>query len=327
MDNKEKFKDLYEAITNIQDYQFEDIITDELSDDDDIYAYNIFDDVDMDITLSGIPENDPDDITIEDRILKLSDELAEEIIIYNILDQIDNNNFLYDKTNYINLFIDKYKKLKYGVFSEPIDDQQKKEIINNIASNLIEVVLTKLEDKYGVSLSYDIDNETILLEALEDLAAVYEFFVIRNKENIVDIFIDDLDSELVLNPFITRIENVESTKDVFIKEDLKKNVDKRLIAVTYFAPEIIDVLATQNSDSLYALMHRIINLDYYEEINMKINELLTTKFGSVFVITDHDTEAAKKYFGITYDDITKANIATDIINKYRQKLELEKESI
>ena len=272
---------------------------------------------DPDEVYGGDFNSDSIDDGVVDRIQKISDALAEDIVISNTLEQIDNQeDTLGYKQNYIELFINKYANMWMSMDLLDMDD---KYVIRDITERLITTVLAKIEEKYGVTLDHDnIENSHYLDEMLKDLSAIYDFFVLRNVQNIVDLFLNELEDETVLQPFVQLLSDEEYQKDLFIQSDLKKGLDPKIAAVTHFTHDIIDTLATNDADSLYALINRIIKLDLYEETNLRMYELMAD-FGHRFQIVPHDSEAGQMYFNILYNDTVKAYVANQLITQYTKK--------
>ena len=258
-----------------------------------------------------------EDDGVVDRISKIADTLAEDIVISNTLEQMENqDDVLGFKQNYIELFISKYSNLWLSVDLLNADD---KYIIRDITERLIVTVNAKLEEKYGIAIDTDnIENSHYLDETLKDLGAIYDFFVLRNVQNIVDLFLSELEDETVIQPFVDLLSTEDYSKDLFIQSDLKKGLDPRIAAVTHFTHDIIDSLVADNSDSLYALINRIIKLDLYEETNLHMYELMSD-YGGRFQITAHDSEAGALYFAILTNDTVKAYVANQIITQYTKK--------
>lgn len=264
---------------------------------------------------SFLPEDQEYD-SVVDKIEKISDALAEDIVISNTLEQINNQDDLLGyKQNYIDLFINKYANMWSSIDMLDADD---KYVIKDITERLITTILAKIEEKYGVTIGDEIVDYHYLDESLRDLSALYSFFVLRNIQNIIDIFLSDLENDVVMQQFVALLNDEKYQKDLFIQSDLKKGLDPKIAAVTHFTHYIIDTLATNNSDSLYALINRIIKLDLYEETNMRIHEMITD-FGNRLQIVENDEEAAKMYFNILYNDTVKAYVANQIITQYLKK--------
>ena len=305
---------IFEALDPLQEeVDFDANIFDDEGDLDVDFS-NLFD---LDEMYGGEFDSDSIDDGVVDRIEKISDALAEDIVISNTLEQIEHqDDVLGFKQNYIELFINKYANMWLSIDLLDGDD---KLIIRDITERLITTVLEKIEEKYGVTLDVEnIENSHYLDETLKNLAAVYDFFVLRNVQNIIDLFLNELEDETVLQPFVQLLSDEEYQKDLFIQSDLKKGLDPKIAAVTHFTHDIIDTLATNDADSLYALINRIIKLDLYEETNLRMYELMSN-FGSAFQIVPHDSEAGQMYFNILYNDTVKAYVANQIITQYTKK--------
>jgi hypothetical protein len=116
---------------------------------------------------------------ISEKILKLSDELAEDIILTNIKDQLENKLDLFtDKLNYVTLFREKYS------YITPENTFYDKNYIRTALLKVTELVSKLLESKYGVKLGTDLDY-VFPDEYLKDMETMYEFFFIRHFKNLV----------------------------------------------------------------------------------------------------------------------------------------------
>jgi hypothetical protein len=116
---------------------------------------------------------------ISEKILKLSDELAEDIILTNIKDQLESKLDLFtDKLNYVTLFREKYS------YITPENTFYDKNYIRTALLKVTELVSKLLESKYGVKLGTDLDY-VFPDEYLKDMETMYEFFFIRHFKNLV----------------------------------------------------------------------------------------------------------------------------------------------
>lgn len=249
-----------------------------------------------------------------EKILKLSDELAEEIILENINDQLTSElEPLVTRINYIKLFREKYDKIKD---SENYDENEVKNIVARIAESLA----IGLHSKYGVELGTDLDFSTPL-EYLYDLETLYEFLFIRHFENLVDYFKNELNinKKRYIETYTNLMDNETNSQDLFVAQSRKKFKNKQDVIIIHFINNIIQDIIDMTK-SAYDMFSEICQLDIYEEYNNRMNELIIN-YGNKLVL-NHDSETARLYLLPLKNPEVYSELRNSILISYLEGCEL-----
>lgn len=253
---------------------------------------------------------------ISEKILKLSDELAEDIILTNIRDQLESKLDIFtDKINYVTLFREKYS------YITPENTFYDKNYIRTALLKVTELVSRLLESKYGVKLGTDLDYY-FPDEYLKDMETMYEFFFIRHFENLVNYFDQQLQarrSDLV-ERYKELMQEEEHRDDIFVLQAKKKFKNFDDVVVLHFINDIIDDIR-EYSPSGFVLFDAIVNTDYYEEINSRMAELLEN-YGNKVVFTG-DREVFDMYLSALDDQEVRNELRNEILMKYLETTEIE----
>lgn len=250
-----------------------------------------------------------------DKILKLSDQLAEEIIMENIEAQMDEPLDVFsDRLNYVSLFREKYGEIT------PDNDAYDKEYLEQTLAKVCTEVLDKIEENYSVTLGTDLDYYNPD-EYLKDIETLYEFLFVRQYENIVNYFQYKLrvNREAFLDSYSELLETEPHSKDLFVIQSKRKfkNVDD--VVIMHFMNEIIDDIIGA-ADSGFNLIKDMINTDLFEEYNDRMNDLLEN-YGNKLVITN-DAECAHKILAPLKDPNTRSELKNTLLMKYLEGCEL-----
>lgn len=255
---------------------------------------------------------------ISDRILALSDELAEDIVLSSISDHINGKVPFVERMNYVKLFKNKIEELR----SNPENEDLKLDMIR-IITKVVELVQDGLTKVYHVNIGEDIDDKENAFEYLDKIETMYEFFFVRNYSNLFDLMYYNIIKNK--NMFVDRYkeEYQESQEaDLFITQNKKKfkNFDDAII-INY----LIDIMAdTQEMyKSGFELFKAIAGLDKYELYNSKMENLLFN-YGEGLVVED-DYLASKSYFRILDDKEIFTNLRNDLIMKYLEGVAVDEE--
>jgi len=206
---------------------------------------------------------------ISDRILQLSDELSEEIILANIKDQLESELELFvDKKNYLTLFREKYAEIT------PENSFYDKSYVQEALERVTGLVKMNLQKRYRLTLGKELDfyfPEQYLI----DMENIYEFFFIRHFENLVTYFNTELKRTRpqIIDRYSKIFQEEEHSKDVFVLQAKKKFKNRRDVIVMHFISDIINDIVESNK-SAYVLFEKIIAADPYEEVNSIVNNLL-----------------------------------------------------
>ena len=252
---------------------------------------------------------------IASRILSLSDSLSEEIVLTNINDHISGNSPWPGRINYISSYREKVEDAR----TDP-DNLDLSEFIREITERVIATVLDGLKKNYSVSIGRDLEESNDIYKYLEDIETLYEFFFVRNYENVKDI----LYKTLITKPqyFIDRYRELynDQDEDLFITTQKKKfkNFDDVLIC-NFISDIIFDIMEMYESG--YELFKAIVNLDLYEVFNNRMLDLLIN-YGEGIVFLS-DAKASEKYFAILQDKDTFIEIRNEILLKYLENVEVD----
>ena len=256
-----------------------------------------------------------EDFDIASRILSLSDQLSEEIVLANITDHIDGKTPFVDRINYLTLYKEKLDNLR----TDP-DNVDLQEYMTEITVRVLEKVGLGLKKRYAVGLGRDLSETTDIFTYLEDIETLYEFFFIRNYENVKDL----LYKTLILKKeyFVDRYKEIyaEKEEDVFISADKKKfkNSDDAII-VNYISDIIYDIKAMYESG--FELFKTIVNYDLYELYNNRMENLLID-YGNGIVFTS-DTRAADKYLSLLNNKDHFISLRNEVLLNYLETVEVD----
>lgn len=256
-----------------------------------------------------------EDFDISSRILSLSDQLSEEIVLANIADHIDGKTPFIDRVNYLTLYKERLDDLR----SDP-DNLDLKEFIHEITERVLTTVCNGLRKRYAVGLGRDLSEASDIFTYLEDIETLYEFFFIRNYENVRDLLYKTLINKK--DYFVERYKEVyaEQDEDVFISADKKKfkNSDDAII-VNYISDIIYDIKSMYESG--FELFKIIINYDLYELYNNRMEELLID-YGNGIVFTS-DTRAADKYLSLLNNKDYFISLRNEVLLHYLETVEVD----
>lgn len=252
---------------------------------------------------------------IASRILSLSDNLSEEIVLTNINDHISGNSPWPGRINYISSYREKVEDAR----TDP-DNLDLSEFIREITERVIATVLDGLKKNYSVSIGRDLEESNDIYKYLEDIETLYEFFFVRNYENVKDILYKTLITKRQY--FIDRYRELynDQDEDLFITTQKKKfkNFDDVLIC-NFISDIIYDIIEMYESG--YELFKAIVNLDLYEVFNNRMLDLLIN-YGEGIVFLS-DAKASEKYFAILQDKDTFIEIRNEILLKYLENVEVD----
>jgi hypothetical protein len=253
---------------------------------------------------------------ISEKILKLSDELAEDIILTNIKDQLESKLDLFtDKLNYVTLFREKYS------YITPENTFYDKNYIRTALLKVTELVSKLLESKYGVKLGTDLDY-VFPDEYLKDMETMYEFFFIRHFKNLVWYFNQQLQTRKadLIERYRELIQEDEHKDDIFVVQAKKKFRNFEDVIIIHFINDIIDDIR-EYSPSGYVLFDAIVNTDYYEEFNNRMGELLEN-YGNKVVFSG-DREVFEIYMSVLDDQEVRNELRNEILMKYLETTEID----
>ena len=262
------------------------------------------------------PDNEEmNNIDIASRIFALSDQLSEEIVLNNIDDHLSGKTPFVDRVNYVTFYREKLDNLRH----DP-DNLDLKDSLIEITERVINKVLKGLHERYSIQVGKDLSDTDDVFGYLENIETLYEFFFVRNYENIKDVLYNTLITKKA--EFVERYKEIyaEQDEDIFITTTKKKfkNSDDAII-VNYISDIIYDIRSMFESG--YDLFKYITNLDLYEFYNNKMNELLLD-YGESIVFAS-DSKVADKYFSILNNKEIFISLRNDILFKYLETVEVD----
>lgn len=249
-----------------------------------------------------------------EKILALSDRLAEDIILENIETQLEGTlEPLTARINYISLFREKYANIK------PEDDVYDEEYMKQSLANVAAVVADGIKEKYGVELGTDLDYETPDVY-LKDMETLYEFLFIRHFTNLVDYFNHQIlsNKDRYLELYSKDMEDDKHAKDIFVQQSRKRFKNKDDVTILHFLNEIIRDIQ-ERTTSAYDLFMEIADLDKYEEYNNRMLELLIN-YGNKIVL-NQDAYSALLYMAPLESGEIFSELRNAIWSKYIERCE------
>ena len=262
-----------------------------------------------------IEPNEEEFLDTAERILKLTDTLAEDIILENIAEQLESGiDTLATRINYVSLFREKYDSIT------PEMDCYDEEYMKVSMGKVGRLLSTGIKEKFGVELGEDLDYSTPA-QYLTDMETLYEFLFIRHYENLVSYFKNKLRKNKI--EFVRSYEKLmseeEHSKDLFVVQSKKKFKNFEDVIIMHFIGEIISDIR-ELTTSGYDLFQEITDLDLYEEYNNRMSELLVN-YGNKIVINDDDL-AASLYLAPLDNKALFAELRNSLLLSYLEDCEL-----
>lgn len=254
-----------------------------------------------------------------EKILRLSDELSEEIILDNINQQLNGQvDDHTDKINYVRLFREKFEKI------DSDSDYYDKDYMAASVDRLGELVSAGLAKRYYI-LPVRSDYTTPE-EYLRTLEVLYEFLYIRQYTNLVD-FIErkiDANKELFASKYEAKIQDEEHANDLFVIQSRKKFKNESDIAILHFLNEIIDDICSDTT-SAYVLFDEICGIDKFEVYNYEMSEMILN-YGAKMTILD-DAKAAGLYIAPLLSNTERDSLRSRIWSDYLENCDILEDEI
>jgi hypothetical protein len=253
---------------------------------------------------------------ISDRILQLSDELSEEIILANIKDQLESELELFtDRRNYLTLFREKYASIT------PESSFYNKAYVREALERVTSLVKMNLQRRYGLTLGKELDFY-FPEQYLMDMENIYEFFFIRHFENLVTYFNTELKRTRpqIIERYSKIFQEDQHSKDVFALQAKKKFKNRRDVIIIHFINDIIKDLIESNK-SAYVLFEKIVNADSMEEVNNSITNLLKD-YGAGLAF-EGDIFCYDLYMKPLENQEIRNELRNEILMKYLETCEIE----
>lgn len=254
---------------------------------------------------------------ISERVFELRDQISLDLISKNINDAFMENSVI-EGPNYVTRFKERYAFLRdQNKYDGDVD------ILNNALQELCDIVTTNLSVRRHVSLGKALDDGTATdIDAyLDEVEAMYEFFVVRRYTNVRDYF----KSRFIRNKveFVERYKDALDGKDgdLFLAQDKKKYKDVSDALVIHFANDIIADIRSEVTGG-YEFFKDVVNLDLYEEFNSRMADMLDN-YGTSFVVVD-DAKAADDYLSFLDDDEVAVTLRNDILSAILQEADINR---
>lgn len=164
----------------------------------------------------------------------LLSDIPTDIIVGFIKDQLDSPQ---STINYLNTPLEKIEYLKSNV-----KDQDEREKLDNLQSDLAESILDIIKEVYDVNLDSDSYEPEAYLEAVE---AIYNFFIVEFEENLQRFFYNYIKryKSVLAEPYSDK-----EKKDVTTVSSKKKVKDKDLSTILINLPDIIQDIILLDMD-------------------------------------------------------------------------------
>lgn len=252
----------------------------------------------------------PDDES--QRIFELRDSLSIDIISKNIVERFKNPS-MFETINYVDIF----KKNFDNALANPGTDNDVT-ILTQTASELCSIVNGNLSKTFNASvgINYSEDGTATTDELLEAISDLYEFFVIRRYENICDYLVLEITKNKA--DYIERYKDVLTEaeyNDLFLTQDRKKYKNISDAILIHFIDSIISDVASQVTSGL-DFFKKLVNMDLYEVVNNKLNDMFIN-IGPEFIVSN-DHNAAVSYLSLLDNQEVAVNMRCDVLKKLLQ---------
>jgi hypothetical protein len=252
---------------------------------------------------------------ISEKILKLSDELSEKIVLSNIEEQLSAKmNLFSDKFNYLSLFKEKYSSVT------PESSFYDENYVRNALLRVTELVKELLDKRYGVRLGTDIDFY-FPDEYLMDMETLYEFFFLRHFENLINYFSTELEKnkQLYVDKYKGLFQEDIHSKDVFVAQAKKKFKYEDDVIVIHFINDIINDIR-DSLESGYLLFERLVGMDRFEEYHQRMDKMLLG-YGEKIVF-ENDKKVYDSYMSPLKNAEIKNELRNVMLMKYLKTVEV-----
>lgn len=250
-----------------------------------------------------------------EKILKLNDKLAEDIVLKSIGEQLTGEiDALSEHINYVSLFKEKYDAI------DPSDNCYDETYMKESLARVSTLIGECIKIKYGVELGEDLDFVSPA-EYLEDMETLYEFLFIRHFENLTNYLKNYLfkNRNAFLDVYRPLMNDDVHSKDLFVIQSKKKFKNFDDVIIMHFLSEIIMDIKDKTV-SAYELFKEIVNLDLFEEFNHRMFELLIN-YGNKIVL-NNDNETAMKYLKPLENKTLFSEIRNTILLAYLDTCEI-----
>lgn len=250
---------------------------------------------DLENIQDGFLETDSEDFEVEDdeRLFDIADQLDEEILLKNIEEGFEPDN--QDIVNYMTEYKERFAEL-WNNEEYPVD----KEYLIGSLCRVSDAFLDKMIYYFGITLGENITDPSFngdVIQYLEKLEALYEFFVCRHMEDLNRYFMKKVmqNKDDLINKFKSKLSEYDRN-DLLFQADKKRFGNIKFSVVYHFIKDIIENIKAENNDGL-ELIKEIANMDAFEEVNDRVIQMLNNYGSDIVFINDNET-VYKKYFAI-----------------------------
>lgn len=128
-------------------------------------------------------------------------EVPLQVIIEGITEQFEDYINIEDKTNYVDVFFNQYHDSVNAILTEDNDDhpEERKEILDDILNNFISTIGDLFKVRLSITI-IPIDEESFNIDEVESiLRALYEFFILKARDNFITVLSGDINLRLQRN--------------------------------------------------------------------------------------------------------------------------------
>jgi ribosomal protein S15P/S13E len=240
----------------------------------------------------------------EKDIEQILNSLSDDLIFDSLKEQIENTFNSVDSSPvfYLTYFTSKYDFLinKYSEYEELCD--KIKEIRESFFNRLKELLETKFDFTVEFPMTMSLD------EQFQNLSHLYNFFVIRNKDNITRLIIQYIEKEM--KNLIKYYKPLVDKKDLSYM-NMKKSINKDIATIICKLPEIIDNINISNPSDIIELFID----DEYEITSIIIRDLFLER-----KLVSYGDEFINNFLKhIKENEIYYLLVRTYFMNKYNEK--------
>lgn len=242
---------------------------------------------------------------------EITSKLSDDIILVNIREQLTQP--LIDAiipNNVLEIFNGRYTFIKsYYEDDQPLIDRCK-----NIRKNIYTDICIRICDRFGIATSL-LDN-TDTEDFYVYVNAMYNFFIINHKKNLINFFIDYIKTNK--KDLIKNFKNNSEKKDLMFKSLKKSLGDSDNIHIIYNIENIIDSYINMNDSEFDIILETIINTDEFEITNNTIKELFAESRFNTFLSVKFIEEFFRplQLEDYRYEIIT--NIRNEIVTLFKE---------
>ena len=198
--------------------------------------------------------DEKDDLeNIKDEYNEVIMNISEDIMLDNILDQIkDSNNLEFFSVPTHKDFFE-YFEIRFKFILERYENED--EIVLNtkeVYNEILNKILNAIQETYEFEIEFH--NTILVEEKAEYIKALYYFFVIEKRNNIINLFINNINKNfhILTKQYQDSISNEIGNSLSY--NNFKKVIDNKYTSVIYSIPEIIPNTFVNDNESVIELI-------------------------------------------------------------------------